>query len=249
MYARNAFAIAKALAASDASNVQARDDLIEAWATLGDSFRSTQPATASQCYRKAIALTRKMADRDEARSWLSQLDLNLAAVLPGKQHLAERLNLLQEANKIRQELTSLTGPTYRLLLVQCYCTLSDAESEAGNLARAKQSANSALPFFSEFKTTSPSLSVVRGVGLCYESMGNLERRIATDGSLSLSQRHAAQTESQEWYRKSLDAWSEWNKRGAATPESELERRKVEDLLSSVSTYRSDRNARQAAHKE
>jgi len=33
-----------------------------------------------------------------------------------------------------------------------------------------------------------------------------------------------------WYLKSVGVWDEWNKRGAATPESEAERRNVQRLL-------------------
>jgi eukaryotic-like serine/threonine-protein kinase len=48
--------------------------------------------------------------------------------------------------------------------------------------------------------------------------------------LSPSARRAADLASREWYKKSADVWNEWKRRGAATPESELERRKVERLL-------------------
>jgi hypothetical protein len=61
-------------------------------------------------------------------------------------------------------------------------------------------------------------------------MGNLQRRIARDHSFSPSERSAAEAESRQWFQKSADAWNEWNRRAAATPESEIERRKVERLL-------------------
>ena len=46
----------------------------------------------------------------------------------------------------------------------------------------------------------------------------------------LAERRAAAAESRSWYRKSLETWTTWNRRGAATPESEHERHKVEHLL-------------------
>ena len=71
---------------------------------------------------------------------------------------------------------------------------------------------------------------LRDVGFCYESLGNVQCRIAMDRTLSASERRDAARSSQEWYRKSIEIWDEWNRRGGATPESEVERRKVERLL-------------------
>ena len=99
-----------------------------------------------------------------------------------------------------------------------------------NLANAKKRADSALPFFNEFNVTSPSLVVLRDLGFCYESLGNARRSAASDHSLSLPERRAAQAEAHNWYLKSAGVWNEWARRGAATPESEVERRKVDQLL-------------------
>ena len=54
--------------------------------------------------------------------------------------------------------------------------------------------------------------------------------MAAGQALSLPERLAAEAESHTWYQRSADVWATWNKRGAATPESEHERRKVEHLL-------------------
>ena len=114
--------------------------------------------------------------------------------------------------------------------MRSYCKLSDAELALNDLAKARQYADLSLPFLKEFNSTAPSLLVVRDVGFCEESMGNLQRRIARDQSFSPSERSAAVAESHQWFQKSADVWNEWNRRGAATPESEIERRKVERLL-------------------
>ena len=87
-----------------------------------------------------------------------------------------------------------------------------------------------LPFFTEFTVTSPSLVVLRDIGFYYEALGDVQRSITADSSFSFAERRAAQAEAREWYQKSAEVWNEWVKRGAATPESEVERRKVERLL-------------------
>ncbi|MBV8572384.1 MAG: protein kinase [Acidobacteriaceae bacterium] len=237
MYARRAVEIVEALAAMDRSNAQARDDLINAYSEMADSFRLTQPAVASQWYRKAIALTRQVKDTDAAQNWLSQIDQSLAAVLVRKHQATERLNLLREANAFRLDLAAKSAfnePHFRALLMESYCTLSDAEAEAGNLARAKELANFAQPLLSEFKVTSPSLLVVRDIGLCDETMGNVQHRISLDRSLPDADKRAAAADSREWYQKSANAWAEWVRRGISNAETKLERRKVERLLQTSS---------------
>jgi eukaryotic-like serine/threonine-protein kinase len=117
--------------------------------------------------------------------------------------------------------------------MRAFCRLSDAELAVNDLANAERYADSAAAFFNEFKLTSPSLIVLRDIGLCDESMGKLQHRIAMDRSLSPSERNAAETASRQWYGKSLDVWNEWVRRGGSTPESETERRKVERLLATM----------------
>ena len=231
IYAHKGLGIAEALAASDAKNAQAGYDLSLAYAGMGDSFRLIQPATASGWYRKSIALTKEMAPRygAEAQHWIAERDEGLAEVLVARKQAPERLQLLQEANPIRQELAK-TSPHGRIHLMRSYCRLSDAELAVGDLARARQSADSAVPFFNEFKLTSPSLLVLRDVGFCFESIGNVQRQIALGRSFSAADKHTAAADARQWYLKSADVWNEWNRRGAATPESELERRKIERLL-------------------
>jgi lipid-binding SYLF domain-containing protein len=74
------------------------------------------------------------------------------------------------------------------------------------------------------------LLVLRDVGSCDESIGNVSQQIATDLSFSAEERRSAEAEAHEWYLKSARVWNEWSRRGAATPESEIERRKIERLL-------------------
>jgi len=243
--------IAEALAASDSKNVQARVDLVRAYDGMGESFRLTQPATASVWYRKSIALITEIARQYPAGSdyhyWIPLFDEELAAVLVGREQAFERLHLLQEANGIwKEQVAASPGkPQYRMSLMRSYCKLSDAELAVNDLAKARQYADLSLPFLKEFNPTASSLLVVRDVGFCEESMGNLQRRIAMDHSFSSSERGAAEADSRLWYKKSANVWNEWSRRGAATPESELERLKVERLLGSAE-HENDRTPRPAA---
>jgi hypothetical protein len=72
--------------------------------------------------------------------------------------------------------------------------------------------------------------VLRDIGFCYESLGHVHRSAAGDRSLSLPERRAAEAEAHQWFEKSAGVWNEWTRRGAATPESEVERHKLERLL-------------------
>ena len=115
--------------------------------------------------------------------------------------------------------------------MRSYCKLGDAELAIGDLSQARQYAGSALPFFAEFRPDSQSLLVLRDVGFCYETMGNVQQRIASDRLLSAPSRRVAHEDAHEWYLKSAAVWKEWNARGAATPESEAERLKIDRLVS------------------
>jgi serine/threonine protein kinase len=231
-YARKSLAMNEAIAGADNTNVQARYDLASSYQQMGDSLRSTQPETASNWYRKAISLMQQMATHREARVFLADMDDALAIVLTQKRDLQERLRILREENAIRQEFatTGLNSPRYRLLLLRSYCELSDAELAVGNTVEARSAASSALPILDEFNLASPSLFVLRDLGYCYKILGGVQGRVAADHLLSVSERNAAQVAARGWYRKNTEVWKEWNRRGAATPESEVERRKVEHLL-------------------
>jgi len=236
VYARKALAIAEALGSSGTQNIRARTDLTFAYESMGDSLRLTRPDVAGDWYRKSIALTKEFVSAypggSEARHWIASRDEELAAVLGAKGHLLERLQLLKDANRIWNELARASPgrPQFRMSLMRSYCKLTDAELAAGNLTQARQFAQAALPFLTEFIPASPSLLVLRDVGFCDASLGDLQRRIAKDRSLTSFERHTAETDSHNWFQKSDDVWREWNMRGGSTPESELERDKVERML-------------------
>jgi eukaryotic-like serine/threonine-protein kinase len=198
---------------------------------MGDSLIITRPAEAHQWYRKSIALTKELGARSDAARALADRDETLATLLTIVQP-RERLNLLEEANRIRQEIAKASpdSPLDRLHLMRSYCRLSDAELGMNNLANARKEADASMPLLNEFKLTSPSLLVVRDVGFCYQSLGNFERAVAHNRASSLAQKRAAEAQAHQWFSKSLNAWNEWARRGAATPESEVERLKVQHLL-------------------
>jgi serine/threonine protein kinase len=231
VYARKALEIARMLGGRDSGDVQGPYDLALAYQGMGDSLRLTDSNAAGEWYRKSIAVTKKLGPLYGAggRHWLAIRDEALAEVLDRKDQAPEQLRLLLEANLIRRELAE-TSPHGRLHLMRSYCKLSDAELVLDNPAKARQYANAALPFLDQFEVTSPSLLVLRDVGFCYESEGAVQHRLAADQVLSPPERLAAEAESRTWYQRSADVWTTWNRRGAATPESDRERRKVEHLL-------------------
>ncbi len=231
VYGRKALTIAQTLVRIDSKNAQARYDLTLAYTSIGDSYRLVKPGTASMWYRESLNRTQNLAPLygEGARHWIAIRNEALAEVLRGQYKAPERLRLLLEANLIRKELGH-ASPHGRLHLMRSYCKLSDAELDMKNVARARQYANAALPFLGEFHVSSPSLLVLRDVGFCYESEAAVQHRIALDPAVAPAERGNAAAASREWYQKSLETWTTWNRRGAATPESERERRKVEHLL-------------------
>jgi serine/threonine protein kinase len=235
-YARKALAIAEMLTARDSKNVRARTGLTFAYEAIGDSLHLLRPAVASEWYRKSLSLTKEMASRyppgSEAQHWIALRNEELAAVLKSRELAVERLHLLEEANGVWKDLVAASPgkPQYRMSLMRSYCKLSNAELAASHLAQARRYADSALPFFDEFKPDSQSLLVLRDVGFCYEALGNVRQRVSIDHSFPASERRTARVDAHQWYLKSAGVWKEWNARGAATPESEIERRRVDRLL-------------------
>jgi hypothetical protein len=215
----------------DSKNAQAQFDLARAYTSMGDAFRQVNPDIASIWYRKSIALTKQLFPLygSGARHWLAIRDEALAEVLVRKKDAPQQLHLLQEANLGRQELAE-TSPHGLLHLMRSDCKLSDAELAVKDLPRARQYATAALPFLDKFDVRSPSLLVLRDLGFCYESEGAVQHHIAMDRELPSAERLTAEAESRRWYSKSAEVWSTWNRREAATPESERERHKVEDFL-------------------
>jgi eukaryotic-like serine/threonine-protein kinase len=231
VYARKALAIAQMLVGVDSKNAQAQFDLARAYTSMGDAFRQVNPDIASIWYRKSIALTKQLFPLygSGARHWLAIRDEALAEVLLRKKDAPEQLRLLHEANLGRQELAE-TSPHGLLHLMRSDCKLSDAELAVKDLPRAQQYATAALPFLDKFEVRSPSLLVLRDLGFCYESEGAVHHHIAMDLKLPSAERLTVEAESRRWYSKSAEVWSAWNKREAATPESERERHKVENFL-------------------
>ena len=235
-YAGKTMAVAEALASGDRNNMQGHNDLGFAYQTMGEALRLTRPAIAERWYRKSISIAEEMAPRYPAGSLfheaLAYREEALAAVLVRPDQAMERLKLLQDANGTWKKVANASHGKveYRLSLMRSYCRLSDAELAVNDLAKARQYANSSLRFFNEFEPNANNLLVLRDVGLCYESLGNVQRRIAMDQSSSPSERGDGEAAARDWYSKSADVWKEWNRRGAATPESELERHKIERLL-------------------
>jgi len=232
IYAGKALETAEELAAADSKNAQARSDLAYAFAEMGDSLASVRPSEAAGWYRKSIELTRQLGSRPETQLELAERDESLASLSMTRQRAPERLNLLQEANTIRQEMTRKgpNPPLDRMHLMRSYCRIADAELAIGNLGEARHYADLSLPSFNEFTPASPDMFVLRDLGFCYESLGNVQRQIAMNRSASASEWQATQAEEREWYSKSAAVWNEWKRRGAATPASERERVKVERLL-------------------
>jgi hypothetical protein len=160
----------------------------------------------------------RIAVRDEA----------LADVLLRPKEATERLSSLREANQIRQALAE-TSPHGRLHLLGSYCKLSDAELSVNDVSGATRDADAALPLLQEFGDSSPSLQVLRNVGLCLETEGNVQRRRALAPGASSSDRRSAEEAARAYYRSSEQVWDEWVRRGAETPESKRESMRVRRL--------------------
>jgi serine/threonine protein kinase len=232
IYARKALESAEERTASDSRNVQARSDLAYAFVDMGNALRSTRPSEAASWYRKSIDLTKQLGSDTDTQLELAGRDETSASELMRGTQSSERLRLLEEANTIRQAIARKgpNPPIDRVRLMRSYCRLSDAELAMKDLAKARTYADSSMPFLKEFNPTSASLLVLRELGFCDMNLGNVQHWMATDRYLPSADRDSAAAAAHDWYGKSLDVWKEWSRRGAATPESELERHKLEQLV-------------------
>jgi serine/threonine protein kinase len=230
-YAQRALVIAQVLLERDPQNAQAREDLGHAYEGMGDAFRRTQPDRAAGYYREAIAAARAAVGSGgrRARFLIAARDERLAAVLPPA--AGARLQLLEEANGIWLELTRSESvvPLDRVSLMRSYCRLAEAELALHQPLRARGRAEAALPFFAEFTSTSPSLTVLRELGFCFEALGDVQAAFARDSSLSATARRAARVEALQWYQRSADTWQLWESRGVSTPDSDVELRRAQLL--------------------
>lgn len=237
-YARKALTLAQEIAASDSKNSQAQWDLGFAYFHMGSALRLTQPATAAEWYRKSISFTQTLTPRSEAEIHTAIREEALAAVLVRKEQAAERLRLLEHVDALRQNLASSSAPMHRQSRMRLYCKLSNAELAVNDLAKARLYADLSLPFLNGFSPTSPNLHIQADLAMCYETLGNVQRQIALDHSFPAAERQTAEAQARQWYLKSFDVWTEWNRRGASTPESEVERHKVERLLRATAAVKS-----------
>ena len=108
---------------------------------------------------------------------------------------------------------------------RCNTTLA-----ANDLAKAREYADRCMPLLAEFQLSSPTLLVLRDLGYCYKVLGNVQSRTAGDRSLYTIDRRGAASSFARVVLKRVAVWREWNRRGAATAESEAERHRVERLL-------------------
>ena len=237
VYARKALDTTQALVAADAKNALARSDLAYSFADMGDSLTSTRPVEAERWYRKSIDLTRQLGSGQDAQLEVAEREESLASLSLARLKAPERLHLLQEANTIRQESAKKgpNPPVNQLHLMRSYCRLADAELAVGNLSEARHYMDLVLPSFNEFTPVSPDMFVRRDLGLCYESLGNLQRQIAMSASMPASDRQAAASAAREWYAQSDAVWNEWKRRGVATAASERERARVKHLQETFQT--------------
>lgn len=235
-YARKALAAAEDMVTIDPKDADARQILGFAYQDMGRALRFTHPATAAAWYRKSILFAKELTPPSDAEHQIATDEESLAAVFRRKEQAAERLHLLQDANTLREKLAS-TEPDvsyHRHDRMRSDCMLSEAELAVNDLAKAQQYAESSLPLVNTFPLTSPDLRVLRDMGLCYESLGNVQRQISMNRSFSAGERRAAEVQAREWFQKSAEVWSEWKRRGASTPESEMERHKIERLVAQAS---------------
>lgn len=231
VYARKMLGIAELLSANDSRNAQASFDIAVSMSIMGDAYRQVMPDEAASWYRRSIALTKSMAPlyAEETKHRIAVRDEALADVLLRPKEATERLSVLREANQIRQTLAE-TSPHGRLHLLGSYCKLSDAELSANDVSGAMRDADAASPLLQEFGDSSPSLQVLRNIGLCLETEGNVQRRLAFAPGASSSDRHSAEEAARAYYLSSEQVWDEWVRRGAETPESKKESTRVRRLI-------------------
>ena len=209
--------------------MQRNFDLVDAMVAMGDARRQTAPVEAATWYRRSMSALKSLnQDSAEVKHEAAILDEDLAEVLPVAR-AAEQHSLLQQNRSIRAEQADKT-PHGLLHLMSADCELGDAELAAGQVERAAGYLREAMPLAAQYHHDSPSLLVLRNVGLCLRTDGSLHLRRAMSTTPSHARKEEAEAAVQQ-LEKSHHIWSLWSQRGASSPESIAEAKRVEALLS------------------
>ncbi|ADV83559.1 serine/threonine protein kinase [Terriglobus saanensis] len=230
VYAEKTLALSKLLDSHDSKDIQSSFTTISALSAMADAERQNNPANAALWYQRALSLTKTLqpAYGAELQHRISILDEALAEVLPDAQR-AEQMNLLKDNARIRAEQANFSSHGL-IHLMGAYCRLADVELEAHNLTEATRYAEDASPLLQQYDRNSPSLLVLRNVSLCLRTQGDVHlskaREIAGSGTARTSEVQAAIYS----YEQSSQIWRKWQQRGAASPESTREARRVEIRL-------------------
>ena len=230
VYAEKTLALSKLLDSHDSKDIQSKFNTISALSAVGDAQRQSEPRMAALWYERALSLAKTLqpAYGAELRHRIAVLEEALAEVIPDTQR-TEQLNLLKDNARIRAEQANLSSHGL-IHLMGAYCKLADVELEAHNLPEASRYAENMSTLLQQYDRNSPSLLVLRNVGLCLRTQGDVSLTKARANHESRAIRTSETSAAVDSYEQSRQIWMKWQQRGVTSPESLREARRVETRL-------------------
>jgi tetratricopeptide (TPR) repeat protein len=222
---RRAVALAEELANVDLQNADARRNLSQAYTRLAAAIRDQDPAQSVELYRKGAALTDELVRSDPANVFLLRMRAyDLAAVAWPLRKLGQRSaaqRSLDEALKI-QEAQHARDPLETEFLHDIPLTrlaMGDVAADAGPATVALAQYARAIELGEEIRKRYPDdLSCHAVLADVYMQLGRLH---AARGDLG---------EAAPWYRKSLEIWESWARRGVQFPSMQTRVAQAQALL-------------------
>jgi serine/threonine protein kinase len=221
-YARKALALAAEIAAQDAKNVQARSDLASCHGRLGDALAQSDPARATEHYRRDLTiLTTLLAEApNEFRlklrhaialtRWASHTcqTSSCRAALQTLRQARATLAALAAQDPANTQLQSDQNANLRALAL-AYWRLGEPTAALTHAAMAAATAEKAAALGPQ------DLHARWRVLRAYADLGWFHSRLGSDARTPLTTRIQHWQNARAWYQKALPVWQDWQTRGIA----------------------------------
>ncbi len=209
-YYRAGLAMAREMAAADPKNATAQRTVAAALDNIGDALRDSNPAESAKAYEEMLSIMDGLLKVDPNHSTyrrmrvLGLVSLAYPAMRLGRldqvrRDLAEALHILDES--------AAKDPRRALLQsdrVQAYVMLGDLELRSRNLRAAEGDYRTAADLGERVAADHPFLERLAYLSICYERLGAFYRS------------QGKWREARDWYVKSLQIWTDWNKHGVSS---------------------------------
>ncbi|MGH9719527.1 MAG: hypothetical protein ACRD8O_04900, partial [Bryobacteraceae bacterium] len=222
---RRAVALAEELAAADKPNADARRNLSLVYTRLAAAIRDRDPARSAALYRKGGALTQELVRSDPTNVFLLRMRAyDLAAMAYPLRKLGERKTAwqgLSEALQIQEAQHARNRAETEFLhdTPLTRLAMGDLAAGEGRAAVAVEQYEKAAAIGEGIRRQYPDdLSCHAVLADVYVSLGRLQSKRGEAG------------EAAGWYRRALDVWESWERRGVRFPSMQTRVQRIREEL-------------------